>query len=41
MNAKQHSTPAAEELDSFELVRPGLGEPDAELDPERPETVGE
>ena len=41
MNAKKDSTPAAEELDSFELVRPGLGETDAEPDPEQPETVGE
>ncbi len=41
MNAKKDSTPTAEELDSFELVRPGLGETDAEPDPEQPETVGE
>ena len=41
MSAKKDSAPAPDELDSFELVRPGLGETDAELDPERPETVGE
>ena len=41
MNAKKDSAPAPEELDSFDLVRPGLGETDSEPDPDRPETVGE
>ena len=41
MSAKKDSATAADELDSFELVRPGLGETDAEADPERTETEGE
>jgi len=41
MNAKKDSASAPDELDSFELVRPGLGETDAEADPERTESEGE